>query len=249
MGVPKAPQNTKEIRDAINRADIFDAYCKTHHIDGREVFLDHLYDGKDFSYCIFSSKKMIQQIEQYIDVSDREFYIDGTFKVVPYGCFTQLLIIHVGKFDTVHPFIYVLMSKRTQIAYTRIFKYIDKHICALKCVRFYTDYECAMKNALRTCFPDSELVSCWFHFVQAVRRKASKMQDLFHLIRTDTTAATFYYKFQALALLRPDLIDEAFLNLSNAALKYNRTAFEPFVNYFNKQWIRKVKLQVIYNYY
>lgn len=244
MGVPKAPESVTEIRSAINRADIFDTYCKTNHIDSRDVFLDHLYEGKDFSYCIFSSKKMIAQIEETIDVPNREYYIDGTFKVVPYGCFSQLLIIHVGKFDTVHPFIYILMSKRTQIAYTRVFKYIDQHICSLQCVRFYTDYETAMKNALRACFPDSELVSCWFHFTQAVRKKASKMPDLFHLIRTDTKATTLYYKFQALPLLRPDLIDEAFFNLSNAALEYNKEAFEPFVTYFNRQWIQKVIFHV-----
>lgn len=240
MGVPKAPQNVKEIRQAINRADIYDAYCKTNHIDGREVFLDELYEGKDFQYCIFSSKKIIKEIEDTIDVEDREYFIDGTFKVVPYGCFSQLLIIHIGKFDTVHPFIYVLMSKRTQIAYTRIFKYIDKHICSLLCARFTTDYETAMKNALRVCFPDSQLVSCWFHFVQAVRKKATKIQALFDLIREDKKAAIIYYKFQAIALLPPDLIDEAFTCLSKEAIKFNKNAFQPFVDYFERQWIKKV---------
>lgn len=240
MGVPKAPQNVKEIREAINRTDIFDMYCKTNHIDKRDIFLDHLYDGADFSYCIFSSKKIINEIEKHIDVKDREFYIDGTFKVVPYGGFSQLLIIHIGRFDTVHPFIYVLMSKRTQIAYTRVFKYIHKHICSLLCARFYTDYEAAMKNSLASLFPESELVSCWFHFVQAVRRKASKIPDLFHLLRTDSTATKFYYKFHAIPLLRHDLINAAFKRLSQDAKKYNR-AFEPFIHYFEKQWIQKVR--------
>lgn len=196
LGVPKAPKTVKEISDAIKRPEIFDTYCKTHYIDGNEVFLDHLYEGKDFSFAIFSSKKIIQEIEANIDVNDREYFIDGTFRVVPFGCFSQLLIIHVGRFDTVHPFIYVLMTKRTQIAYTRIFKYIDKHICSLVCARFYTDYESAMKGALHACYPDSQLVSCWFHFVQAVRRKVSKISDLFHLIRADGKAAMIYYKFQ-----------------------------------------------------
>lgn len=240
MGVPKAPQNVQEIREAINRTDIFDTYCKTNHMDRREIFLDHLYEGKDFSFCIFSSKKIIQEIEKNIDVKDREYFIDGTFKVVPYGCFSQLLIIHIGRFDTVHPFIYILMSRRTQIAYTRVFTYIDKHICSLLCARFTTDYESAMKSALHACFPDSELASCWFHFVQAIRKKASQMPVLFQLIRTDPTAATLYYKFQAIALLRHDLINEAFKKLSAAAIKFNREAFTPFVDYYNRQWIKRV---------
>lgn len=239
LGVPKAPKTVKEIRDAMNRPEVFETYGKTHYIDGNEVFLDHLYEGKDFSYCIFSSKKIIQEIEKTVDVKDREYFIDGTFQVVPFGCFSQLLIIHIGRFETVHPFIYVLMSKRTQLAYTRIFRYIDEHICSLLCARFYTDYEAAMKSALHSCFPDSRLVSCWFHFVQAIRRKVSKIPDLFHLVRTDEKAKMLYYKFQALALLRPDLIDDAFKDLSSAAIKYN-SSFEPFVEYFNRQWIKKV---------
>lgn len=132
------------------------------------------------------------------------------------------------------------MSNRTQIAYTRIFKYIDKHICSLLCARFTTDYETAMKNALRVCFPDSQLVSCWFHFVQAVRRKATKIPTLYHLIRTNPKAAALYYKFQAIALLPPNLIDKAFSDLSRDATKFNRDAFQPFVDYFERQWINKV---------
>lgn len=104
LGVPKAPSNVDEIREAMKRSEIFDTYCRTFHTDVRDLFLDHLYDGKDFSYCIFSSKKIMQLIEEKIDVKDRHYFIDGTFKVVPYGCFTQLLVIHVGKFDTVHPY-------------------------------------------------------------------------------------------------------------------------------------------------
>lgn len=113
------------------------------------------------------------------------------------------------------------MSKRTQIAYTRIFKNIQKHICPLEAKRFYTDYEAAMKNALSVCFPESELVSCWF------RKKASKISELHHLIRTDKKAASIYYKFQALALLRCELICDAFPNLSKDAMKHDRQAFQP----------------------
>lgn len=141
-------------------------------------------EGKDFSFCIFGSKKNhCRNREKYRCWRSWIFY-------------SQLLIIHIGEFYTVHPFIYVLTSKRTQIAYTRIFKYIDEHICSLLCAHFYTDYETAMKSALHSCFPDSQLVSCWIHFVQAIRRKVSKLPDLFHSIRTDEKAAILDYKFQ-----------------------------------------------------
>lgn len=231
--------NVAEIRAAINRAEIFDTYCKTMHTDIRELFLDYLYDGQDFSYCIFTSKKIMQLIEEKIAVEDRHYFIDGTFKVVPFGCFTQLLVFHVAKFDTVHPFIFVLMSNRTQQAYTHVFKYIHKHIFSLKCASFYADFEKAITNALQITFIGCVIIHCWFHHVQAIRRKVSKLPELFHLIRTNATACKIYYKFQAIALLRPDLIPAAFKDLANAALKCNE-AFKPFVEYYDRQWMRKV---------
>lgn len=240
LGVPKAPANVAEIRDAINRTEIFDLYCRTNHTDVRDLFLDQLYDGKDFSYCIFSSKKIIALIEEKIDVKDRHYFLDGTFSVVPYGCFTQLLVIHIGKYDTVHPFIFVLMSNRTQQAYTHVLKYIHKHIFSLNCASFYADFEKAISNALQMCFIGCIIIHCWFHFVQAIRKKVSKLPELFNLIRADKTACKLYYKFQALALLHEDMIPAAFKDLADAALQYNKNAFEPFVEYFDRQWMKRV---------
>lgn len=242
LGVPKAPKTAKEIQEAINRPEIYDIYCKVNHTDKRDIFLDHLYDGKDFSYCVFTSKKIYFNYVKKLDVKNRHFLIDGTFKVVPFGCFNQLLVIHVQKFETVHPFVYVLMSNRTQVAYEHVFNYIHKHIFKLHCSSFTSDYEVAMKNALRSVFPESHLVSCWFHFVQAIRKKASKIPELLKLISTVPEAAHIYYKFQSLALLRWDLIDAAFNKLANEALLFNKQAFEPFVDYFKRQWIVKVGL-------
>lgn len=95
-----------------------------------------------------------------MDVKDRHYLIDGTFKVVPFGCFGQLLVIHVRKFETVHTFIFVLMSNRTQVAYEHVFKYINKNIFNLGCASFTSDYVVTMKNAIRSCYTNFHLVSC-----------------------------------------------------------------------------------------
>lgn len=130
------------------------------------------------------------------------------------------------------------MSSRTQVAYTHVFRYINEHIFSLKCASFTSDYEIAMRNALRACFPDSELVSCWFHYCQAIRRKASQLTAFFELIRTNAAARKLYFKFQALALLEAGLIVDAFNKLKEMTLQYE--AFEPFVKYFEHQWIKRV---------
>lgn len=239
-GVPKAPKSVDDIQKAFQKKDIYEFYCKTDHENSREVFFDYLYECDDFSYCIFSSKKIIQLIQSKTGINDRHYLIDATFKVVPYGPFTQLLIIHYAKFETIHPFVYILMSNKSQVAYTHVFKYIDKHIFSLRCASFTTDYETAMKNSLSTCFPNSKLVSCWFHYVQAIRRKVSKLQLLFKLIRTDSNVTKIYYMFQALALLEKNMIISAFESLKIEALKMNAQAFTPFIEYFERQWIKKV---------
>lgn len=176
----------------------------------------------------------MNMIHEKIPVNKRHYLIDGTFKIVPYGCFKQLLVIHLGKFDTVHPFIYVLMSNKTQIAYSHVFKYIHNNIFKLDCASFTTDYELAMKNAIRSLFPKTRLVSCWFHFVQAVRKHMSQMKSLFDLIRKCERARKIYYKLQSIALLRPDLIENAFYAIKAEALSFNK-AFEPFIEYFERQ--------------
>lgn len=80
VGVPKAPSTPAEIRDQFNRPEVYNVYGKTDHEDTREIFFDYLYEGKDFSYCIFSSKKIIDMIRK-IQIVDRHYLIDATFKV------------------------------------------------------------------------------------------------------------------------------------------------------------------------
>lgn len=66
QGVPKAPHSAKDIKDQISRPEIFDTYCKSKHTDGQKKFLDYVHEGTDFNYCIFSSKHIINMIQQKI---------------------------------------------------------------------------------------------------------------------------------------------------------------------------------------
>lgn len=239
-GVPPAPRTIDDVLTAFERPDIFDAYAYSKHTDGREKFLDYIHKGPDFNYMIFSSKRIMALINEHIEPSQRKYLIDGTFYISPYGSFKQVLMIHLQKFDTVHPFIYVLMDVRTAAAYTHIFQYIHNNIFDLTCKSFTTDFEKAMRNALRCCFPNAELIACWFHQKQAVRRKATKFPVFFHTIRTNERAAHLYQKFQAIALLSPAMITPAFNKLKDVALQEYADKFRPFVDYYERQWIKNV---------
>lgn len=102
--------------------------------------------------------------------------MDGTFDVVPIGTFNQLLVIYYicrlyGKGNTqfdqfkfdfrlipllflyvfqVFPIIFVLMNKRTQKSYEAVFEFINVKIFDMGGTKmFITDYEKAMRNALK----------------------------------------------------------------------------------------------------
>lgn len=72
-GVPKAPKTIEDIRNAFKHPQIYDFYCKTDHTDNREIFFDHLHESKDFAYCIFSSKKIINLIQSKTQIKERHY--------------------------------------------------------------------------------------------------------------------------------------------------------------------------------
>lgn len=132
------------------------------------------------------------------------------------------------------------MSKKTQECYLHLFKFIEKNVCSLECDEFITDYERAMKNALKTIHPDSTITSCWFHFTQSDRKNASKFPHFLELITKNSDAAFIYRQFQCLPLLKEMNILPAFEELCSKGNQLNRRAFAPFIKYYKHQWIEKV---------
>lgn len=48
-------------------------------------------DEIDYGFVTFKSQVLIDQLAK---ISEKEYYIDGTFRVVPNGEFAQLLVLH-----------------------------------------------------------------------------------------------------------------------------------------------------------
>lgn len=131
------------------------------------------------------------------------------------------------------------MSSRTTKAYQSVFEYIHKNILPLHGKGIITDFEQALRNALKSVSPETPLFGCWFHHCQALRRKVASIPELFEIIRKEAKAAEFYRKMQCLALLPADKIKDAFDQLAYDALQ-TYPEFAKFVDYYDKQWIRKV---------
>lgn len=139
------------------------------------------------------------------------------------------------------------MSNKTQRAYEDVFNYINDHVFSMSSSQsFTTDYELAMRNALRKLYPNAEQIACYFHFTQAVKRNASKMPGLVDLIHSNETAKSIYYRLHCLPLLPPEHIVDVFKQLRNEANETNANIFRSMFTYYHNQWIKKVFLPCLF---
>lgn len=134
------------------------------------------------------------------------------------------------------------MSKKTEEAYHNLFKYIEDRIFNLEADSFTTDYEKAMRNGVKSVYPNVVMVACWFHYTQAVRRKCSKIGNFFYQCSNNEIIDRLFDKFLAIPHLPPNNIREAFSLLKLAVnCMTNKEPFEEFLKYYEKQWQRKVR--------
>lgn len=228
-------------------------------------FFKHAHNAKSFSYVVFGSDNIIQSIKTRIPVENRKFLLDATFKVCPYGPFNQLLIIHIehlnevtflffiycliavmfitqlqNLFSQTTPFLFILMSRKTKRAYAHVFKYIRDNLIELEGASIMSDFEIAMRRALKEVFPNTKLISCWFHFTQAAKKRAMQTPQLIPYLLQSEEARAIYYKLLSLPLLPAHSILDEFKKLKIIALANHRKYFADFINYYEKQWIKKV---------
>lgn len=136
------------------------------------------------------------------------------------------------------------MTKRTIAAYESVFRYIHEHLIPLLGKSIIIDFEKAMRkgliNVLKSIGSLMEILGCWFHYCQALRRKISQMPELFERIRNDEKYRDIFRRFQCLPLLPLDSIEATFRDLAKEALKLDQS-FAQFVDYFHQEWMCIVK--------
>lgn len=104
-----------------------------------------------------------------------------------------------------------------------------------------TDYEKAMRGALCKVYPASEHFGCWFHFCQAVRRRANKEANgLVAFIKSNNDALEIYGKLLCLPLLPAKQINETFQSIKSDAYEFESHMFGSFIKYYQLQWIETV---------
>lgn len=149
------------------------------------------------------------------------------------------------------PFIFVLMTRRTQEAYSHLIKYINTDLIDIQPASIITDYEVAMRNALRLAYPDADMKACWFHHCQAVKRHGSQISGFMAVARKTSKAADIYYQLLCLPLLPANEITTVFNIIKIKAIEQFGKLFDPFLDYYERQWLKKViflSLNLVDNY-
>lgn len=166
--LPKSPKNCEEIINAYKVAYVIENYGMTIRESDkpRTMYYKYTFESNEHSFCIFASDEIVAAIKEHVPQDSRRYFMDATFKIVPMGIFKQLLILYAEFMGQIVPFCFVLMDRKTESAYTDIFKYINDNIIDLNGKSFMTDYEKAMRNSLKKLFPRSNLDTCWFVFLE-----------------------------------------------------------------------------------
>lgn len=99
--LPKNPTTVAEILAAFEDPAIFDTHGKTLHENENFPFYSGAIETDKFSYCVFSSPKTVQLVEQHIPIAKRDILMDATFRIVPVGPFKQLLIFYIRSYKKV----------------------------------------------------------------------------------------------------------------------------------------------------
>lgn len=251
--LPKSPTTFDEIVEAYKNQNVMDNFGTTlqngsddDKLNSTE-FYKTAYEFKgttksSFSYVVFASQNIVNSIKERIAPQKRRFLMDATFKVCPYGIYNQLLVIYIEYLGETTPFIFALMSKKSRRSYEHLFNFIKKNVIDLgDSVSIMTDFEIAMRNALRITFPQPKLLCCWFHFCQAAKKRALQTPQLYPYLHQHKEARAIYYKLLSLPLLPAINIIPEFRRLKVLALANHRVVFADFIKYFENQWIRKVR--------
>lgn len=92
--LPKNPENIDAINAAFAEHEIDQVFGHTADKNQPEKFFDFAVKKETHSFCVFSSKKIIRLVLEHVPVPDRHILMDATFKIVPIGEFSQLLILY-----------------------------------------------------------------------------------------------------------------------------------------------------------
>lgn len=232
-------RNYNEFEQIMDKNDfVFDMFGK---IRGKRF-----YQGAVNKQMVFAHPELIPALKDGF-----EMYLDATFKCTPFHT-RQLLIIMGTIQNKPRPLIYVVMTEQSEENYTHVLKFIRDAVlpgnnCFSTPSAALSDFEPAMRNAIRKVWPKIEVRGCNFHLCQAFMRKARKIPSLAKKIKKRNK---FPHRHVLIQFMRLSLLPENRVKNGIKALISNinnnvqlAEDFKPFIKYFQDTWIKRYSIK------
>lgn len=140
------------------------------------------------------------------------------------------------------------MTNKTIEAYEDVFKFIEDNLFKLEPELLMTDFEGAMRTAIKKFWPNCKICGCWFHFKQAVLRKCNTLPGIKALLKKSFHARKIKYMLMSIPLLPEDKIEEGYQSIKDYATKWKLAEkFAELFSYFERQWLKEVSFIVHFN--
>lgn len=108
-----------------------------------------------------------------------------------------------------------------------------------------SDFEVGLREAIKRVYGDVPVRGCWFHFSQAVRRKAASLPGFVAGIRSGDAQNDCFRKFMVLPLVPAGQIVAQFEAMKAEAQGFG-DLFTEFIAYYENQWITEVCLKILF---
>lgn len=196
----RIPENIHELVEALNRPENA-AYSQTLQTPPSAFFQQELIVNGTSEGVIFANQDAVRRFHNEL-LTVTTVGIDGTFKTVPAAPtdLKSFLTFQVVYKSVSFPMVYVLLKSRTEEIYVTLFNII-RQILPLNynSIRFVTDFEKGLMNAVQRVFPESRLGCCWFHYTQSVVRYCHrKLNGVLDLVKRSVEAARVFRMVLAL---------------------------------------------------
>jgi hypothetical protein len=173
-------------------------------------------------------------------------FTDGTFRCVPRG-FYQCLIVMVDDRarNMFTPVYYVLCTSKSESIYDDILHLICRDTGKkLNPAEVVCDFEFSLISSVQQQFPNADVVGCFFHFKQVLRRRMKNER----ITEVEISIAMEPGVLDILTVIDPDLVDPKGLAWVKADIKrrcvvkgcvYSRVEWRSFWAYFRRTWLER----------
>jgi hypothetical protein len=163
------------------------------------------------------------------------FFIDGTFRICPEP-FLQLVTIHCDlestmDYTNIVPLVYALLPNKKKDTYMILLDLLKTRIRDWEPLCVMIDFEISLRQAIQSFFHDVTIKGCYYHFINALWKKAKQLKLLKNNDKRRIVALA-----AALPLLPKEKINVGWEYIQSQMIP--ELSMEQFQKYFLKFWLK-----------